>query len=86
MGTGTLAHVNEMDLQVHVCVHALVTTPVTCTMITLCHKFGHIALTDYGRPRQDESLDVVWDVPRNIKKAKQRVESLLGGCKYKTGC
>ena len=72
--------------QVHVCVHALVTTPVTCTIITLCHKYANIALTGYGWSRQGESLDVVWDVPRNIQRAKQRAKPVLGGCKCKTGC
>ncbi len=53
--------------------------------VTLCHKYAHTALTDYGWSRQGEFLDVVWDVPSNIERAKQRVESVLGGCKCKTG-
>ena len=32
--------------------HALVTTPVTCTTITLCRKYAHIALADNGWSRQ----------------------------------
>lgn len=42
----------------------------------------HVALTDHGWSRQDDgSLDVVWDIPSNIERAKQRVKSVLHGCK-----
>ena len=31
-------------------------------------------------------MDVVWEVPENLEKAKKRLDFVLHGCKCKTGC
>ena len=47
----------------------------------------HTALTRYGWCRaQDNSLEVVWDTPENIRKVQERIAHVLEGCKCRTGC
>ena len=43
-------------------------------------------ITQYGWSINEGELTVVWDSDRNISAVRQRVSSLLRGCKCTTGC
>ena len=44
-------------------------------------------LEKYGWTRDSEGkLDIIWDTPENISKAKEIVNQTFSGCKCKTGC
>ena len=48
--------------------------------------FFATALTEYGWTRTSGRLDIHWEVPSNIEKAKQSLDFVLSGCRCKTGC
>ena len=44
-------------------------------------------LEKYGWTRDSEGkLDIIWDTPENVSKAKEIVNQTFSGCKCKTGC
>lgn len=46
----------------------------------------HAALSEFGWMREDEELQVKWEVSENTEKAKASLEFILNGCKCKTIC
>ncbi len=43
-------------------------------------------LTEYGWLKKEDQLEVLWDTPENIARAKQKVDAVLNGCRCRTGC
>ena len=59
------------------------TRPCQMLCIILCH----IDMGNYGWTRDSTGkLDVVWENPENVQKAKEMINLTFSGCKCKTGC
>ena len=43
-------------------------------------------MSEYGRERLDDKLNIVWVISENITRVQERIQYILKGCRWKTGC